>query len=95
MKIEVSFEMKRTKEGYDSRLNESLGGRRGAEQTFRESLKSRRNESKGMEGHEKNPAYSGDFGMDDKDKERFHHHMMSAHHKFMSQHHKRKMYKNK
>jgi len=41
--------MKIKKQGYNARLDESLGRREGAEKHFKESLKERRNESKGME----------------------------------------------
>ena len=36
------------KQGYNSRMDESLGMRRGKESTKKQSLKSRRKESKGM-----------------------------------------------
>lgn len=37
------------KQGYDARLDESLGMRRGKESTKKQSMKARRDESKGME----------------------------------------------
>ena len=37
------------KQGYNARLDESLGARRGAESTKSQSYKARRDESKGME----------------------------------------------
>ena len=37
------------KQGYDDRLDESLGVRRGKESSKKQSLKDRRDESKGME----------------------------------------------
>lgn len=95
MKIEEDSLMKRKAEGYNARLDESLGERRGPEKVFRESLKSRRDESKGMEKRDGGQAYAADHGMDEGDKSRLKHHMMAAHHKFMSQHHRRKMYKKK
>jgi len=81
------------RQGYDSRLDESLGTRNGAERTFHQTIKSRRDESKGMEKREKKRPYSGDHEMDVDDKKRLRHHMLSAHHKFMAQHHRRKMNK--
>jgi|TARA_B100001093_G_scaffold497522_1_gene544547 hypothetical protein len=44
------------KQGYNSRLNESLGARNGKKS---QSLKSRRDESKGMEKASGKRAYSG------------------------------------
>ena len=85
--------MKRKTQGYDARLDESLGERRGPEKTFRQSLKARRDESKGMEKKHGSDAYASDHSMDEHDKTRLHHHMMSAHHKFMSRHHRKKMHK--
>lgn len=87
--------MKRMKQGSNDRLDESLGERRAPEKAFRQSLKDRRDESKGMEKKGTGHAYAAVQGMDDEDKDRFHHHMMAAHHRFMSQHHKRKMHKKK
>jgi hypothetical protein len=87
--------MKRKKQGYNDRLDESLGARRGAESHFRQTLKDRRDESKGMAKRESGHAYSGDHEMDEHDKSRLHHHMQSAHHKFMAQLHRRKMHKKK
>lgn len=79
--------MKRHKQGYNARLDESLGMRhRGP---HKESLKDRRDESKGMEKHYKHPAYSGDKSMD----KAYHHHMAHAHHKYMADHHKKRVHK--
>ena len=47
------------KQGYDARLDESLGARRGAESTKSQSFKARRDESKGMEKAMGHGAYSG------------------------------------
>lgn len=85
--------MKRKAQGYNARLDESLGERKGPEKAFHQSLKDRRDESKGMEKSRDGQAYSGDHDMDESDKSRLRHHMMSAHHKFMAQHHRRKMHK--
>lgn len=85
--------MKRKAQGYNARLDESLGGRRGAEKTFRQSIKSRRDESKGMEKHDDRDDYAAVHSMDAEDKKRLKHHMMAAHHKFMASHHRRKMHK--
>ena len=52
------------KQGYNARLDESLGARRGAESTKSQSLKSRRDESKGMEKASGNRAYSSVGTMD-------------------------------
>lgn len=91
MKIEVGSPMKRKVQGYNDRLDESLGVRRGPEGAFRQTLKDRRDESKGMEKREGEDSYAREHGMDEGDKTRLRHHMMAAHHKFMSQHHRRKM----
>ena len=52
------------KQGYNSKLNESLGGRRGAESTKSQSMSSRRNESKGMSKSAGRGAYSAVTTMD-------------------------------
>ena len=52
------------KQGYDDRLDESLGARRGAESTKTQSLKSRRDESKGAEKAAGKRAYSAVGTMD-------------------------------
>ena len=49
------------KQGYNARLDESLGERRGKKS---QSMKSRRDESKGMEKSENKRAYSGVKTMD-------------------------------
>lgn len=87
--------MKRKVQGFNARLDESVGERRGPEQAFRQSLKSRRDESKGMEKRHSGKAYAADHEMDEDDQGRLRHHMMAAHHKFMAQHHRRKMHKKK
>ena len=50
---------KAKKQGYNDRLDESLGVRDGKESTKSQSYKSRRDESKGMEKSLGHPAYSG------------------------------------
>lgn len=55
---------KREKQGYNARLDESLGARRGAERKFKQSLKARRDESKGMEKASGRRAYSAVKTMD-------------------------------
>ena len=40
--------MAKMKQGFNARLNESLGMRRGKESGFKQSMKDRRDESKGM-----------------------------------------------
>ena len=52
------------KQGYDARLDESLGARTGAESTKSQSLKSRRDESKGAEKAAGKRAYSSVGTMD-------------------------------
>ena len=52
------------KQGYDARLDESLGARRGAESTKSQSLKARRDESKGAEKAAGKRAYSAVGTMD-------------------------------
>ena len=49
------------KQGYNSRLDESLGARNGKKS---QSMKSRRDESKGMAKKTTGRAYSGNNGMD-------------------------------
>ena len=51
-------------QGYNSRLDESLGARDGAESTKTQSLKARRDESKGAEKAAGNRAYSAVGTMD-------------------------------
>lgn len=79
--------MKRKKQGYDDRLDESLGMRHRGH--HKQSMKDRRDESKGEMKHLTGHAYSGDKSMDDAYK----HHMAHAHHKYMAHHHRRKMHK--
>ena len=52
------------KQGYDDRLDESLGARDGAESTKSQSYKARRDESKGMEKAMGKRAYSSVSTMD-------------------------------
>lgn len=81
--------MKRKNQGFNSRLDESLGAK-GKGRKIMQSLKDRRDESKGEEkksGH----AYAGDEEMD----KMYHHHMAHAHHKYMANKHRRSMYKKK
>ena len=52
------------KQGYNARLDESLGARRGAESTKSQSFKSRRDESKGAEKAAGKRAYSAVGTMD-------------------------------
>jgi len=96
MKIEEEFEMKRMHhQGRADRLDESLGERRGAESHFRQTLKDRRHESRGMSRKHHDKDRGEKHAMDEKDRKRLHHHMMEAHHKFMAAHHRRKMHKRK
>jgi len=81
--------MKREKEGYNARLDESLGMRKGPEKDFKQSMKARRDESKGMAKKEGGHAYSGDKNMD----KNYKHHMAHAHHKYMADKHRKAMYK--
>ena len=57
---------KRMKQGYDARLDESLGFRHHG--GSKQSMKARRDESKGMEKHYGKRPYSGDKMMDMSDK---------------------------
>lgn len=59
-----SHKSKSKKHGYNVRLNESLGMRRGAKTTKKQSYKSRREESKGMEKDLSRRAYSSVKTMD-------------------------------
>ena len=52
------------KQGYNARLDESLGARDGAESTKSQSFKARRDESKGMEKASGKRAYSAVGTMD-------------------------------
>lgn len=52
------------KQKYNSRLDESLGARRGKESSKSQSMADRRRESKGMEKAMGNRAYSADEHMD-------------------------------
>lgn len=81
--------MKRMKQGYDARLDESLGERhRGPHE---QSLKARRDESKGEEKFLTGHAYFGDKEMD----KAYHHHMAHAHHKYMAGKHRKEIHKKK
>ena len=51
-------------QGYNARLNESLGMRRGKESGFKQSMKARRDESKGMSKAMTGRAYSAVKTMD-------------------------------
>ena len=57
-------------QGYNARLDESLGARRGAESTKSQSLKARRDESKGAERSKGRRAYAA-VGTMDKNNKRF------------------------
>ena len=63
------------KQGYNARLDDSLGERRGKESGKKQSFKDRRDESKGMEKSSGKRAYSADKGMDAAD-----HHKAIKHH---------------
>jgi hypothetical protein len=52
------------KQGYNDKLDESLGMRRGKESSKKQSLKDRRDESKGMEKAEGRRAYASVKSMD-------------------------------
>ena len=56
------------KQGYNARLDESLGSRRGAKSTKKQSYKSRRDESKGMEKSMSRRAYASVKTMDKKNR---------------------------
>lgn len=79
--------MKRKKQGYDDRLDESLGMRHRGHHS--QSMKDRRDEAKGEMKHLTGHAYGSDKSMD----EAYKHHMAHAHHKYMAHHHRRKMHK--
>ena len=57
-------------QGYDARLDESLGARRGAESTMTQSLEARRDECKGAENARGRRAYAA-VGTMDKNNKRF------------------------
>lgn len=52
------------KQGYNARLDESLGARRGAKKIKKQSFKDRRDESKEMERSKGKPAYAAVSTMD-------------------------------
>jgi|GEM_PF-1606043 len=79
--------MKRRVQGYNDRLDESLGDRHSGKHT--QSFKDRRDESKAMEKKDTGHAYAGDKGMD----KAYEHHMAHAHHKFLANKHKKAMHK--
>lgn len=70
------------KQGFNARLDESLGAKHPGK--HKQSLKDRRDESKGMEKAKGKKAYSGDSHMD-----KAHHHMKEAM-KAMKKHGKKK-----
>lgn len=76
--------MKRLDQGYNDRLDESLGERHRGKHS--QSMMDRRHESEGME---KKHKFAGDESMDSA----YHHHMAHAHHKYMASHHKKKAHK--
>jgi hypothetical protein len=78
--------MKRRKQGYDDRLDESLAMKhRGAHE---QSMEDRRDESKAMEKKDTGHAYAGDKEMD----KAYHHHMAHAHHKYMAKKHRKMLH---
>ena len=77
--------MKRRVEGFDSRLDESLGERH--EGPNSQSMKDRRDESKGEEKKSSGHAFEGDKSMD----KSYKHHMAQSHHKYMANHHRKKL----
>lgn len=83
--------MKRHKEGYNARLDESLGMRHPG--ASKQSYAGRRHESEGMEKHYGDRKFSGDASMDEKSKKAHHHSMAAAHHRFMARHHAKKGHK--
>lgn len=83
--------MKRKKyhQGYDDRLDESLGMRhRGP---HKQSLEARRHESEGEEKHLTGHEFMGDRSMD----KEYRHHMAHAHHKYMANKHRKAMHRRK
>ena len=75
--------MKRQKQGFNDRLDESLGERHRGRKS--QSFKDRRDESKAMEKKDSGHAYGADKGMD----KAYHHHMAEAHHKYMAKKHRK------
>jgi hypothetical protein len=63
-----------TKQGYNDRLDESMGMRNGPEKMKEQSYKSRRNESRGMcdLGHEKKPGKINPLAAQNEDLSRLH-----------------------
>ncbi len=55
---------KRERQGYSDKLDESLGARRGAERKFKQTLKDRRDESKGMSKKSSGHVYGSVSTMD-------------------------------
>lgn len=79
--------MKRMKQGYKDRLDESIGMRHPHHD--KQPLKDRRHESESMEKKDEHHPYSADKSMD----EDYHHHMAHAHHRYMAHKHRKKMHK--
>ena len=52
-----------TKQGYNARLDETLGSKNGKESKMTQSMEDRRDESKGMEKSKNKGAYSSDYNM--------------------------------
>jgi len=75
------------RQGFNDRLDDSLGARHPG--PHKESMKDRRDESKGMEKKATGHAYAGDKAMD----KQYDSHMAHAHHKYMAAKHRKKMHK--
>lgn len=75
--------MKRLKQGYNDRLDESLGMRHRGPHS--QSFKDRRDESKAMEKEYTGHAYAGAKGMN----KAYGHHMARAHHQYMANKHRK------
>lgn len=60
------IKMKRQSQGYNDRMDESLGMRRGPERKFKQSMKDRRDEAKGMNKKSSGRAYKSVRSMDKK-----------------------------
>lgn len=86
--------MKRAgRQGYNARLDESLGMRnRGP---HKQKMGARRRESEGMERAEHERPYSGAQTMDESMRRRHADFMKAAHHRFMADHYKRRLHKKK
>lgn len=84
---------RRHHQGYNARLDESIGGRhRGHHE---QSLAARRHEHEAMERHYGHHPYAREEEMSERDHKHYRHHMRAAHHEHMARHHRKHSRKRK